>query len=186
MFFGELFDIINLVIFVTKEQEMSTTATEKEQLGLLIKIVNRLDKLENLNSEISNLNASTNDLSKDVSKLCSDYQNVSVKVSGLSEQVTKLMDPETGVYPKIFKIDSDINRLSLKLTEEKDKDKDKATEQKELNEITKQLKIVGGGKELEKAKKAIDFHESFSKLMWIAFGGITIQIIGIIITFLKK
>jgi len=167
---------------------------------MLIKIVNRLDKLENLHSEISEVKTNTinlakevNILSEDVNRLCSDYEQLDNKMAEYSLQMQKMLDPESGVYPKIFKIETSITSFAEKLNDDKINKKEKETERKkkeneqeELNEITKQLKIVGDGKELDKAKKAIDFHESFSKLMWIIIGGFTIQIVGIIITLLKK
>lgn len=165
---------------------MSANSGDKEQMGLLLKIVNRLDKLENLNNDMADIKSSSISLSKDLNRLCSDYEKLDQKVDSLNDQVLKIMDPETGIYPKIFKLETNITSFTQKIDEEKSNKKEKDSEQKELNEITKQLKIVGGGKELEKAKKAIDFHESFSRLFWIIIGGFTIQFIGTIMTLLKK
>jgi uncharacterized coiled-coil DUF342 family protein len=150
---------------------------DREPIGLLLKVVNRLDKLENspvLGAEtITKIDLLTKDMSE------------------IETKVAKLTDPETGIYTRILKIENTLESIN-KLISQFDKKfeipaekKEEIKEQKELNEITKQLKIIGG-KDLEKIKNTIDFHENFSKLLWIVFGGFTLQIINLIMTVLRK
>lgn len=150
---------------------------EREPIGLLLKVVNRLDKLEKspvLGGEtVTKLDLLTKDLAE-----------VEIKVA-------KLTDPEMGIYPRILKIENTLDSINKAIAHIDKKfeipaeKKEETKEQKDLNEITKQLKTIGG-KDLEKIKSMVDFHENFSKLMWIILGGFTLQIISFIMTVLRK
>lgn len=154
---------------------MSKMSEEREPIGLLLKVVNRLDKLESsFNSETgAKIDAITKDL------------------SDVETKVTKLTDPESGIYPRILKIENTLDVINNSLCQIEKKfevpaeKKEETKEQKDLNETTKQLKTIGG-KDLEKIKKTVDFHENFSRLLWIVLGGFTLQIVNFIMTIMKK
>lgn len=150
---------------------------EREPIGLLLTVINRLDKLENspvLGGEITTK----------IDSLTKDLSDIGIKV-------TKLTDPELGLYPRIFKIENKLESIDLSIAQIEKKfeippeKKEETKEQKDLNEVTKQLKSIGG-KDLEKIKNTVDFHENFSKLLWIVVGGFALQLINFIITILKK
>jgi len=150
---------------------------EREPIGLLLKVVNRLDKLEKSPVLGGETVAKIDSLAKDLSEV--------------ELRVEKLTDPETGIYPRMLKMENTLESINKTICSIEKKfeipaeKKEETKEQKDLNEITKQLKTIGG-KDLEKIKSSVDFHENFSKFMWIILGGFTLQIINFIMTVLRK
>lgn len=150
---------------------------EREPIGLLLKVVNRLDKLEKSPVLGGETVAKIDSLTKDLSEV--------------ELRVEKLTDPETGIYPRMLKMENTLESINKTICSIEKKfeipaeKKEETKEQKDLNEVTKQLKTIGG-KDLEKIKSSVDFHENFSKFMWIILGGFTLQIINFIMTVLRK
>ena len=143
---------------------------DSELKGLVLKLYNRLDKIEHspaLNGGFSTLSTDVKNLMEDVKKMDQKFQ--------------KINDPEEGIYPRITKMEMSLNSIKEKLDDHKKEDQ----KQSELNDTTKQLQVVAGDK-LEKLEKSVHFYESLSRFSWIIIGAFGIQLANIILTLLKK
>jgi predicted nucleic acid-binding Zn-ribbon protein len=154
---------------------MSTDDVEIKTL--VLKLYNRLDKIE----QSPALNGGFSALATDVKTLTGKVDGLIDDVKNLENKVDKVYDPEDGVYPKMMKVEHSLTSVKEKLKEEVGK----TEKQEELNLITKQLKTIGG-EGLSKIEKTISFHETFSRFYWILLGAFAIQVVNILVTFLKK
>lgn len=143
---------------------------DSELKGLVLKLYNRLDKIEHspaLNGGFSTLSADVKNLMDDVKKMDQKFE--------------KINDPAEGIYPRITKMEMSLNSIKEKLDEHKKDDQ----KQSELNDTTKQLQVLTGSK-LEKLEKSVHFYENLSKFSWIIIGAFGIQLANIILTLFKK